>query len=226
MKRSLSVIGLLATVVLGVSACSSSGGSSTSSSGVAGATGASSSAMSSGSTSSDSMSGSASSAASSAQFGSGCSQVPSDPSNPGSFDAMAKVPVATAASGNPLLSTVVSAVKAAGLVDTLNNAQNITVFAPDNDAFSKIPAATLQSVLADKSALTKILTYHVIGQRLTPAQVTGALTSLEGGAVEAMGTAPNISVGPTGTEAHIVCGNIQTANATVYIIDSVMMPAS
>jgi uncharacterized surface protein with fasciclin (FAS1) repeats len=161
-----------------------------------------------------------------AQFGAACAMVPSDPSNPGSFDAMAKQPVATAASGNPLLSTLVSAVKAAGLVDTLNSASNITVFAPDNAAFAKIPAATLKKVLANKALLTKILTYHVIGQRLSPAQVTGSLTSLEKGAVKADGSAPDITVGPTGTEAKVVCGNVQTANATVYIVDTVMMPKS
>ena len=160
------------------------------------------------------------------QFGAGCAGVPTDPANPGSFDAMAKVPVATAASGNPILSTLVTAVKAAGLVDTLNNAQGITVFAPDNAAFAKIPKATLAKVLADKALLTKILTYHVVGQQLAPAQVTGKLTTLEKGSITATGTAPSISVGPTGSEAHVVCGNVQTANATVYIIDSVMMPAS
>ena len=80
--------------------------------------------------------------AASGEFGPGCAAVPTDPSNPGSFAAMAKVPVATAASGNPLLSTLVTAVKQADLVDTLNTAQDITVFAPTNDAFAKIPKAT------------------------------------------------------------------------------------
>ena len=79
-----------------------------------------------------------------ATFGAGCAAVPTDASNPGSFDAMAKVPVATAASGNPLLSTLVTAVKKAGLVDSLNTAPALTVFAPTNDAFAKIPAADLE----------------------------------------------------------------------------------
>src|SRR6185312_12422809 len=82
------------------------------------------------------------------QFGAGCAAVPTDASNPGSFDAMAKVPVATAASGNPLLSTLVTAVKKANLVDSLNSAQGITVFAPANAAFQKIPSNTLNGVLA------------------------------------------------------------------------------
>ncbi|MGW5047386.1 fasciclin domain-containing protein, partial [Streptomyces griseoluteus] len=99
-------------------------------------------------------------------FGPACSSVPKN--GAGSFDGMAKDPVATAASNNPALSTLVTAVKKAGLVDTLNNAQNITVFAPTNDAFNKIPKATLDKVLADKAQLTKILTYHVVGQKLAP----------------------------------------------------------
>src|SRR4051812_20672412 len=78
-----------------------------------------------------------------ATFGAGCSAVPTDPSDPGSLQAMSQVPVATAASGNPLLSTLVTAVKKAGLVDTLNSAENITLFAPTNDAFAKIPKADL-----------------------------------------------------------------------------------
>jgi hypothetical protein len=97
-------------------------------------------------------------------FGAGCSAVPTDPSNAGSFSAMAKAPVATAASGNPVLSTLVSAVTKAGLGDSLNNASNITVFAPYNDAFAKIPANTLNAVLADQAKLEQILTYHVVGQ--------------------------------------------------------------
>ncbi|MGW2788222.1 fasciclin domain-containing protein, partial [Streptomyces populi] len=86
--------------------------------------------------SSDDMAGSGSSASSMNQpFGPACASVPKD--GAGSFDGMAKDPVATAASNNPALSTLVTAVKKAGLVDTLNNAQNITVFAPTNDAFAK-----------------------------------------------------------------------------------------
>ncbi|MFE1715855.1 fasciclin domain-containing protein, partial [Streptomyces sp. NPDC058728] len=91
-------------------------------------------------------------------FGPACASVPKDGS--GSFDAMAKAVVATAASQNPELSTLVAAVKQAGLVDTLNNAQDITVFAPTHAAFAKIPKADLAKVLADKAQLTKILTYH------------------------------------------------------------------
>ena len=100
-----------------------------------------------------SMAPSGSAMAASNEFGAGCAAVPTDASNPGSFAAMAKVPVATAASGNPVLSTLVTAVKKANLVDSLNSAKGITVFAPANAAFEKIPSATLNGVLNDNDQL-------------------------------------------------------------------------
>jgi len=159
-------------------------------------------------------------AASTTDFGSGCASVPK--SGAGSFTGMATAPVATAASANPVLSTLVTAVKQAGLVNTLNSADGITVFAPDNAAFAKIPAATLKSVLADKPELTKILTYHVVAGRVTPAELASGKTlkTLEGGTVTPamMGTTYTVN------GASVVCGNVQTSNATVYIISSVLMP--
>jgi uncharacterized surface protein with fasciclin (FAS1) repeats len=133
---------------------------------------------------------------------------------------MATAPVATAAANNPDLSPLVTAVKAAGLVDTLNNAQGVTVFAPADDAFSKIPADTLKAVLADKTKLTKILTYHVVAGRLSPDQLAGTHTTLEGGTVTVTGSGQSFQV----NGANVICGNVQTANATVYIVDSVLMP--
>jgi uncharacterized surface protein with fasciclin (FAS1) repeats len=156
----------------------------------------------------------------SAPFGPGCSAVPA--SGAGSFTGMSTAPVATAASANPALSTLVAAVKAAGLADTLNSASDITVFAPDNAAFAKIPAATLKAVLANKAELTKILTYHVTSGRLTPAQLaTGTpVKTLEGSTVTPakMGSTYEVN------KSQVVCGNVQTSNATVYIISTVMMP--
>ncbi len=153
-------------------------------------------------------------------FGPGCSAVPK--TGAGSFDGMATDPVATAASNNPALSTLVSAVKKAGLVDTLNSAQNITVFAPDNAAFAKIPKATLAKVLGDKAMLTKILTYHVVGKRLTPADLAmGSYTTLEKQKLTTSGSGTSYKVNKT---ADVVCGNVQTANANVEIIDTVLMP--
>ncbi|MFD4245717.1 fasciclin domain-containing protein [Streptomyces sp. NPDC058525] len=153
-------------------------------------------------------------------FGPACAGVPKD--GAGSFEGMAKDPVATAASNNPALSTLVAAVKQAGLVDTLNNAQDITVFAPTNDAFAKIPKADLDKVLADKATLTKILTYHVVGQKLTPEQLdNGSFETLQKGTVTTKGSGESYKVNDT---ASVVCGNVKTANANVYIIDTVLMP--
>jgi uncharacterized surface protein with fasciclin (FAS1) repeats len=153
-------------------------------------------------------------------FGPACSTVPK--SGAGSFSGMATAPVATAASANPVLSTLVTAVKKAGLVDTLNSASNITVFAPDNAAFAKLPKATLDKVLADKAELTKILTYHVASGRQTPTELAAGtgIRTLEGGMVTPAVTNGSYTV----NQAHVVCGNVQTANATVYIIDTVLMP--
>jgi uncharacterized surface protein with fasciclin (FAS1) repeats len=156
-------------------------------------------------------------------FGAGCAAVPTDASNKGSFQSMAQVPVATAASGNPLLSTLVAAVKKAGLVDSLNSADGITVFAPTNDAFGKIPKAALDKVLADKKTLSSILTYHVVPGKLTPADLAGSHKTLQGGDLTVSGSGENFMVDG---KASVVCGNVQTANATVYIIDSVLMPKS
>ena len=153
-------------------------------------------------------------------FGPACSAVPA--TGAGSFNGMETAPVATAASNNPVLSTLVTAVKAAGLVDTLNTAQGITVFAPDNDAFTKIPAATLSSVLANKAELTKILTYHVVSGRLSPDQLAGMHTTLEGSTVNVSGSGTSFTV----NGANVICGDVQTANATVYIVDTVLMPSS
>ncbi|WP_445397909.1 fasciclin domain-containing protein [Streptomyces sp. LE64] len=153
-------------------------------------------------------------------FGSACAGVPKE--GAGSFDGMAKDPVATAASNNPALSTLVAAVKQAGLVDTLNKAEGITVFAPTNDAFAKIPKADLDKVLADKKALTDILIYHVVGRNLTPEQLeNGSFETLQKGVVTTSGSGKSYKVNDT---ANVVCGNVSTSNATVHIVDTVLMP--
>jgi uncharacterized surface protein with fasciclin (FAS1) repeats len=219
-KHSLiAVSGLALTCAFGVAACSSSGSSTAASGSGSSSPAASSSApMASGSSAAAAGSG----ATTSMDFGSGCASVPK--SGGGSFTGMATAPVATAASANPLLSTLVAAVKAAGLVDTLNSASNITVFAPDNAAFAKIPAATLKGILANKAELTKILTYHVASGRYTPAQLASGMKikTLEGGTVTPAMMGGNYTV----NGSSVVCGNVQTANATVYIINTVMTPPS
>ncbi|WP_329035733.1 fasciclin domain-containing protein [Streptomyces sp. NBC_00178] len=155
-------------------------------------------------------------------FGPGCATVPKE--GAGSFAGMAQDPVATAASNNPALSTLVAAVKQAGLVDTLNSAENITVFAPTNDAFAKIPKADLDKLLADKAQLTKVLTAHVVGQKLTPAQLEkGSFDTLAKTKLTTSGSGTSYTVNDS---SKVVCGNVPTANATVYIVDTVLMPAS
>lgn len=210
--RLLATSGLAACLALTAAACSSSPSSS-----------ASSPATSAPASSAPASSAPASSGATTASdFGPGCASVPK--TGAGSFTGMSTAPVATAASANPVLSTLVTAVKKAGLVDTLNSASGITVFAPDNAAFAKIPAATLNQVLANKAELTKILTYHVVAGRYTPSQLAAGtpLKTLEGATVTPalMGSTYEVN------SADVVCGNVQTANATVYIINTVLMPPS
>lgn len=156
-----------------------------------------------------------------APFGSACSAVPA--TGAGSFDGMAADPVATAASNNPLLSTLVSAVTAAGLGDTLNSAQDITVFAPTNDAFAAVDPATLKSAMDDpKGLLTKVLQNHVVAGRLTPEDLAGDHETLGGGTITVTGSGEDFMIG----DAKVICGNVQTANATVYIIDGVLLPTA
>jgi uncharacterized surface protein with fasciclin (FAS1) repeats len=155
-------------------------------------------------------------------FGAGCAAVPAD--GAGSFNGMATEPVATAASSNPALKTLVAAVGAAGLGDTLNSTEDITVFAPTDDAFAKVAKADLDGLLADKATLTKVLTYHVVPGQLSPEDVAGTHKTLEGEDLTVEGSGEDFTVGAA--KATVVCGNVPTANATVYLIDSVLMPAS
>ncbi|MFJ1639522.1 fasciclin domain-containing protein [Streptomyces sp. NPDC093108] len=215
-RRTAGLLAAAAVLPLALTACSNGSGDS-------GKSDASGKASAPATGSDDGMDGSDNSASSMDQpFGAACSAVPKN--GAGSFDGMAKDPVATAASNNPALSTLVAAVKKAGLVDTLNNARNITVFAPTNDAFGKIPEATLNKVLNDKAQLTKILTYHVVGQKLTPKDLEqGSFDTLEKSKVMTSGSAESYTVNDS---AKVVCGNVRTANANVYIVDTVLMPKS
>ena len=154
-------------------------------------------------------------------FGPGCAAVPAD--GAGSFTGMATDPVATAASNNPLLSTLVTAVGEAGLGETLNTAKDITVFAPTNDAFAALDKATMDKAMGDpKGLLTTVLTNHVVEGRLTPEMLAGDHKTLAGTTITVDGMGEDFTVG----KAKVVCGNVQTANATVYIIDGVLLPAS
>ncbi|RKT54611.1 fasciclin domain-containing protein [Saccharothrix australiensis] len=158
-------------------------------------------------------------------FGAGCAGLPKAATDEGSLDGMVDDPVATAASNNPLLTKLVAAVKAAGLVDTLNKADaGYTVFAPYDPAFEALGKEALDAVLADKPKLTGILTHHVVPQRMDRDGILSAatLTTVQGDALKVSGSGDDITV----NGAKVLCGNIPTANATVFVIDKVMMPAS
>nr|WP_305144544.1 fasciclin domain-containing protein [Arthrobacter sp. SDTb3-6] len=146
------------------------------------------------------------------------------PSGAGSVAGMAQDPVATAASNNPLLKTLTAAVSGklnpkVDLVDTLNSGR-FTVFAPVDDAFAKIPAATIDGLKTDAKTLTSILTYHVVPGQLSPEQIDGTHATAEGGTVKVTGSGDHLMV----NNAKVICGGVKTANATVYLIDSVLMP--
>src|SRR3954468_17502214 len=149
------------------------------------------------------------------------------PAGAGSVKGMAQDPVATAASNNPLLTTLVAAVSGklnpkVNLVDTLNGG-DFTVFAPVDSAFAKLPKATVKMLSTPKGAkaLTTVLTYHVVAGRMTPEQVAGkTLTTIEGEKLKVTGTADMLKA----QQANVVCGGVKTANATVYLVDSVLIP--
>jgi uncharacterized surface protein with fasciclin (FAS1) repeats len=160
-------------------------------------------------------------------FGPACSQLPQGDA-PGSLRAMGPQPVATAASTNPQLTTLATAVKAVpGLPETLDNTQGITVFAPSNAAFDAVPKQALQGLLKDTTRLDGVLAYHVTGTRYDAKGLVaaGQTTELAGGTLTVGGTpdAPTITDGQ-GNTAKVLCGNIPTANATVFVIDRVLVP--
>ena len=147
------------------------------------------------------------------------------PDGAGSIEGMSTDPVAVAASNNPMLTTLTAAVSGklnpdVNLVDTLDSAE-FTVFAPVDDAFAAIPAETIDSLKTDSATLTKILTYHVVPGQLSPEQVVGDHKTVEGETVTVTGSGDDLMVG----DAKVVCGGVHTANATVYLIDGVLMPS-
>jgi uncharacterized surface protein with fasciclin (FAS1) repeats len=146
------------------------------------------------------------------------------PTGPGSVSGMAMAPVATAAANNPMLTTLTKAISGqlnpqVNLVDTLNNGQ-FTVFAPTDQAFAKIDPATIEKLKTDAPLLTSILTYHVVPGQASPEQVVGTHKTVQGADVTVMGQGSDLKV----NDASVVCGGVRTANATVYLIDTVLMP--
>lgn len=207
---SVAVVGVAAAAVMGLSGCSSDSSDSPASS---------LSAMTSMMPSTSAMS------PASELVGPGCAAYAKKvPTGPGSVTGMATAPVAVAASNNPLLTTLTSAVSGklnpqVNLVDTLNGSE-FTVFAPVDDAFAKIDMKTIDGLKTDSAQLKKILTYHVVPGQLSPSQVAGTHKTVEGGTVTVTGSGNDIKV----NGAAVICGGVHTANATVYLIDTVLMP--
>ncbi len=161
--------------------------------------------------------------------GAGCADYAAAvPDGDGSVAGMAQDPVAVAAGNNPLLTTLTAAVSGelnpdVNLVDTLNG-DEFTVFAPVDTAFEKLDAATVETLGTDAELLTSILTYHVVPGKISPADLADSTqTTVQGGDVEITGDVDNLMVGD---DAAVICGGVQTANATVYLIDTVLSPPS
>jgi uncharacterized surface protein with fasciclin (FAS1) repeats len=214
-RQAISVAGLAAVAILGLSACSSD--SSTAAPAPATSTMAASSAA------PKPMDQPVDPGAS--LVGPGCADYAAqNPTGPGSVTGMAQDPVAVAASNNPLLTTLTAAVSGklnpnVNLVDTLNGSE-FTVFAPTDAAFAKIDPATIEKLKTDSDLLSSILTYHVVPGQASPAQVVGMHKTVQGGEVTVTGMGNNLKVNNAG----VVCGGVRTANATVYLIDTVLMP--
>jgi uncharacterized surface protein with fasciclin (FAS1) repeats len=236
MKRALTLVAG-AALALTLAACGSSSDTATSSTSAAAASTSAaatseamtSEAMTSGEMSSDAMSSDAMSsgdmAAPAALVGAGCADYAAQvPTGAGSVEGMALDPVATAASNNPLLTTLVAAVSGkvnpgVDLVHTLNNGE-FTVFAPVDSAFAKIDATTMTTLTTDSALLSKILTYHVVPGQLSPSEVVGTHATAVGGTLRVTGSGDDLKV----NDATVVCGGVKTKNATVYLIDTVLTP--
>lgn len=157
--------------------------------------------------------------------GPGCADYAAqNPTGPGSVNGMALDKVTVAAANNPMLTTLTAALSGklnpnVNLVDTLDGGQ-FTVFAPTDDAFAKIDPATIDTLKTDPDLLTSILTYHVVPGQADPAQVIGTHKTVQGADLRVAGGGQDIKV----NDAGVVCGGVRTANATVYLIDTVLMP--
>lgn len=118
--------------------------------------------------------------------------------------------------------TLVTAVKAAGLVETLKGEGPFTVFAPTDEAFAAIPEADLNALLADKEALTKVLTYHVVPGKVTAADVVklDSAATVQGSEIDIMVSDGGVKV----DNANVVKTDIMTSNGIIHVIDSVIMP--
>lgn len=228
-RTTFTVAGVAAAALLSLTACGGSGSTSGSSASSAPMASSPSSSMASPSSSAMASPSASSSAAgmdpAANLVGPGCAAYAKQvPTGAGSVEGMALDPVAVAASNNPILTTLTAAVSGklnpkVDLVDTLNGGE-FTVFAPVDDAFKKIDAATIDTLKTDDALLSKILTYHVVPGQITPDKIAGTHATVEGGSVTVTGSGDNLKV----DNANVICGGVKTKNATVYLVDSVLMP--
>lgn len=225
-KTQLAIVGAIAAATLSIAACGSSDTASSSSSSTAGAattTTAAATTTTAAATSSAASAGAADGVTQTTDvFGAGCASVPQDPANKGSLQGMVSDPVATAASNNPLLTKLVAAVGAANLGDTLNSQPAITVFAPYDPAFAELGDAKFAELAADPATLGKILQFHVVGKRYDAKGLEAAKTvdSLTGQKLTIAGSGDTMTV----NGAPVLCGNVPTKNATVFVIGKVLTP--
>jgi len=162
-------------------------------------------------------------------IGAGCGTVFAA-EGPGSLAAIATTPVGLSVGAVPSLSTLTQAVISANLVDVVNTRPDVTVLAPSNAAFDALGADALTALLADVPRLTTVLTHHVVTGRLTPDELIGEHTTLNGDTITVAGpaTAPTLTADQTVTgaaPATVLCGDVPTVNATVYVVDQVLTPA-
>jgi uncharacterized surface protein with fasciclin (FAS1) repeats len=133
----------------------------------------------------------------------------------------AKQNIVEIAVGTDSFETLVAALQAAGLVETLQGKGPFTVFAPTDEAFAKLPAGTLDALLADKAKLTAVLTYHVVAGELMAADVAKATSAVtvQGGTL-AIDTSNGVRVGA----AQVVQTDIVASNGVIHVIDTVLVP--
>lgn len=133
----------------------------------------------------------------------------------------AKADIIDTAVGAGQFNTLAKALTAAGLIETLKGPGPFTVFAPTDAAFAKIPADKLNALLADKDALTKVLTYHVVPGKVMAGDVkTGAAKTVQGQTLSLVAS----SAGVTVNGANVVKTDIAATNGVIHVIDSVVMP--
>lgn len=221
-RRNLSVLGVAAVAMFGLAAC---GGGEEAATGDTGTTESTTTESSDAEMTEESTDEAMDPAAN--LVGPGCEDYAAQvPDGAGSVSGMAEDPVATAASNNPLLTQLTAAVSGelnpeVDLVDTLNGGE-FTVFAPVDAAFEALDAETVEALKTDADLLSGILTYHVVEGQMAPDEVAGTHTTVNGAELMVEGEGDSITVGEE--SAAVICGGVQTANATVYLIDAILMP--